>query len=198
MSVLSELQRRNVFRVAIGYLAAAWLLIQIVETVFPVFGLSNDSIRVTIILLSIGFPFVLIISWLYELTPDGFKLEKEIDRSKSVSRHTGKKLDQAIIVVLALAAGYFAVDKFLLSEQRVQEIAESARQEGRAQALAEPYSGASIVVLPFLDMSAAGDLEYFSDGIAEELLNLLARIRQLRVISRTSAFSYKNKDSTLR
>ncbi len=85
MSMLSELQRRNVLRVAIGYLAAAWLLIQVVETVFPVFGLPNDSIRIVIILVTIGFPLVLVVSWLYELTPDGFKREAEIDQSKSIS-----------------------------------------------------------------------------------------------------------------
>ncbi len=147
MSVLSELQRRNVLRVAIGYLAAAWLLIQIVETVFPVFGLSTASIRVIIILLSIGFPLVLIVSWLYELTPDGWKLEKEVDRSKSINRNTSKKLDHVIIIVLTLAVGYFALDKFLLADQRVQEMAESAREEGRAQALAERFSGPSIAVL---------------------------------------------------
>lgn len=194
MSMLSELQRRNVFRVAIAYLAAAWFLVQVVETVFPVFGFSNELIRLTIILLSIGFPLALVFSWLYELTPEGLKLERDIDRSESIARHTGKKLDRAIIIVLALAVGYFAFDKFVLSEQRTQEIADAAREEGRVEAEAGRFSKMSIAVLPFSDMSAGGDLEYLSDGIAEELLNLLARIRDLRVISRTSAFSYKNKD----
>ena len=194
MSIFAELQRRNVIRVAIAYLAAAWFLVQVVETVLPVFGFPNEVIRLVIISLSIGFPLVLVFSWLYELTPDGLKLERDIDRTKSIARHTGKKLDRAIIIVLALAVGYFAFDKFVLSEQRERAIAEAAREEGRAQAEAASFGGMSIAVLPFSDMSPAGDLEYLSDGIAEELLNLLARIRDLRVISRTSAFSYKNKN----
>ena len=189
-----ELQRRNVVRVAIAYLAVSWLLIQVVETLFPVFGLSSASIRLIAISLFIGFPFILIFSWLYELTPEGLKAEKDVDRSSSIVHHTGKNLDRAIIVVLALALGYFAVDKFVMSESREASIAESARLEGRSEALRESYGDNSIAVLPFVNMSDDQDIEYFSDGISEELLNLLAKIPQLRVISRSSAFSFKGKE----
>ncbi len=193
MSLFSELKRRNVVRVAIAYLAASWLLIQIVETLFPVFGLSAALIRLVVTLLAIGFPLVLIFSWLYELTPEGLKREKDIDRDTSVAHHTGKKLDRGIIVVLTIALGYFAFDKFVLDPARDDQIVESAREEGRSEALVESFGNRSIAVLPFADMSPDGDQEYFSDGITEELLNLLANVRDLRVISRTSAFSFKGK-----
>jgi len=193
MSVLSELRRRNVTRVALAYLAASWFLVQVVETVFPVFGISYEVVRIVIVLLVIGFPLALVLAWIYELTPEGLKLEKDVDRPNSIAHHTGKKLDRAIIVTLLLAVGYFALDKFILSEQRTVAIADAARKEGRSEAVAARFNKVSIAVLPFDDFSPDGSLEYLSDGIAEELLNLLAQIKELRVISRTSAFSYKNK-----
>ncbi len=103
MQILSELKRRNVLRVAIAYLAVSWLLIQVVETLFPIFGLSDELIRLFVVSLAIGFPLVLILSWLYELTPEGLQLEKNIDRSRADTHHTGRKLDRAIILLLTLA-----------------------------------------------------------------------------------------------
>ena len=194
MSLFSELKRRNVLRVAIGYLAASWLLIQIVETLFPIFGLSDASIRLSVILLAIGFPLILIFSWLYELTSEGLKLEKDVDRSITLVHHTGKKLDRAIIVVLTLALGYFAFDKFVLDPARDTAREEVVAKQARTDALVESYGEKSIVVLPFVNMSDDAGNEYFADGISEELLNLLAQIPQLRVISRSSAFSFKGKD----
>ncbi len=193
MSILSELKRRNVVRVALAYLAAAWLLVQVVETVFPVFGLPNEWIRIVVVLLAIGFPLALVVSWLYELTPEGLQLEKNVDRRRSEAQRTGKRLDRAIMITLLLAVGYFALDKFVLSDFREAAIAAAAREAGRSEAVAARYDRASIVVLPFDDFSPGGNLEYLSDGLAEELLNLLAQIRELRVISRTSAFSYKDR-----
>ena len=165
---------------------------------FPVFGLPDALIRLVVILLAIGFPLVLIFSWLYELTPDGLKLEKDVDRSSSVVHHTGKKLDRAIIVALALALGYFAVDKFVLDPARDDALVEEATEQGRTQALVESYGENSIAVLPFVNMSDDASNEYFSDGISEELLNLLSKIPQLRVISRSSSFSFKGKDIDVR
>ena len=197
MSLFSELKRRNVLRVAVAYLAVAWLLIQIVETLFPVFGLSDALIRLVVILLAIGFPLTLIFSWLYELTPEGLKLERDVDRSRSVAHHTGKKLDRAIIVVLALSLGYFALDKFVLDPARDAIREESVAQQARSEALVESYGDKSIAVLPFVNMSSDAEQEYFSDGISEELLNLLAKIPELRVISRSSSFSYKGKEVSI-
>jgi adenylate cyclase len=194
MSFFAELKRRNVLRVAAAYVVAAWLVIQVVETIFPLYGQSDASIRLVITLLAIGLVPVLILAWAFELTPEGLKLDKDVDRSQSISSKTGKKLDRVIMIVLALALGYFALDKFVLSEARETSIAETARQEGRSEALVESYGDKSIAVLPFINMSSDPEQEYFADGIAEELLNLLARIPQLRVISRSSAFSFKGRD----
>jgi len=194
MSFVEELKRRNVIRVAIAYMTGSWLLVEISETLFPIYGLSDSTIRLVVTLLAIGFPILLIFSWVFELTPDGLKFEKDIDPSVSITQHTGKKLDRVIIVLLAMALGYFAFDKFVLSGSREALIAETARQEGRSKALVESYGDKSIAVLPFVNMSADPEQEYFSDGISEELLNLLAKIPKLRVISRSSAFSFKGKD----
>ena len=194
MSLLNELKRRNVLRVGTAYVVTAWLVIQVVETVFPVYGLSQNAIRYVFTALAIGLVPALIFAWVFELTPDGLKRDKDVDRSQSVSMETGKMLDRAIMIVLTVALGYFAFDKFVLSESREVAIAESARQEGRTDALVGSYGDHSIAVLPFVDMSPNKDQEYMSDGIAEELLNLLAKIPELRVISRSSAFAFKGKD----
>jgi len=204
MSFFAELKRRNVLRVGAAYVVAAWLVIQVVETIFPIYGLSDALIRIVITILAIGLIPALIFAWAFELTPEGLKKESEVDRSQSITPQTGKKLDRAIMVVLALGLAYFAFDKFVLSAQREADLVEQraaaveqARQEGRTEALVESYGDKSIAVLAFDDMSPEGDQEYLSDGIAEELLNLLAKIPELRVISRSSAFSYKGKDTRL-
>jgi len=194
LSLFNELKRRNVLRVAIAYLAISWLLVQVVETLFPVFGLSNALIRLVVIVLAIGFPLILIFSWLYELTPEGFKKDKDVDHSSSQAHHSGKQLDRAIIIVLTLSLGYFAFDKFALAPAREVAIAETSVQKGRAEALVESYGESSIAVLPFVNMSSDVEQEYFSDGISEELLNLLAKVPKLRVISRSSSFTYRGKD----
>jgi len=189
MSLVTELKRRNVIRVAIAYLAGSWLLIQVAETLLPIYGFTDSAIRILVAVLGIGFVIAIVFAWVFELTPEGLKKESEVDRSKSVTDATGKKLDRAIIVVLLAALAYFAFDKLVLSESRI----ESARLEGRTEALIESYGEKSIAVLPFVDMSSTGDQEYMGDGIAEELLNLLAKVPELRVISRSSAFSFKGK-----
>jgi len=194
MSLFSELKRRNVLRVAIAYLAGAWLLVEVTDTIFPYFNLGETAVRILIILLAIGFPLFLIFSWVFEFTPEGLKLEKDVRREASVTAKTGRTLDRAIIVLLALAFGYLAVDKFVLEPGRVADIVEKTAHQARSEALVESYGEKSIAVLPFVNMSADPEQEYFSDGISEELLNLLAQIPDLRVISRSSAFTFKGKD----
>lgn len=204
MSLFLELKRRNVFRVGAAYVVASWLVIQVVETIFPAFGFGDAAVRITTIALAIGLIPTLILAWAFELTPEGLKKESEVDRTQSITPQTGKKLDRMIMVVLALALGYFAFDKFVLDPQRdieqrqqAAEAIEAARQEARIEATLEAFGDKSIAVLAFRDMSPNSDQEYLGDGIAEELLNLLARIPELRVISRTSAFYYKEKDVKL-
>lgn len=189
-----ELKRRNVFRVGIAYVVAAWLVIQVVETVFPAFGFGDAAIRTAVIVLAIGFPLALILSWIYELTPEGLKLDKDVDRSRPVLHHTGRKLDRAIIVVLALALGYFAIDKFVIDPERDAAREELVTERARTEAIIDSFGQNSLAVLPFVNMSSDADNEYFSDGVAEEVLNLLAKIPDLRVISRSSSFSYRGKD----
>jgi TolB-like protein/Flp pilus assembly protein TadD len=194
VSLYSELRRRSVLRVGIVYLAGAWLLIQILETLFPIFGLAETSIRIVVILLAIGFIPAVVLAWVFERTSDGLRKDSEVDRDTDVDVRGSKTFDRIVIIVLALGMAYFAYDKFVLDPARDAEIIETETERARTEALFESYGDKSIVVLPFVNMSDDPDQEYFSDGISEELLNLLAKIRELRVISRTSAFYFKGKD----
>jgi TolB-like protein/lipoprotein NlpI len=194
LSFFAELKRRNVLRIAGLYLVGAWLIVQVASTVLPMFDALAWLPRSIVIALTIGFIPALVFAWAFEFTPEGLKFGKDVERAKSITPQTGRKLDRVIMAVLALALAYFAFDKFVLAPQREAEQTSAARSEGRGEALVESYGDKSIAVLPFVDMSPEKDQEYFSDGIAEELLNLLAKISQLRVISRSSAFSFKGKD----
>ncbi len=194
MSLFNELKRRNVIRVAMAYVVAAWLIIQVVETIFPAFGASDTAIRLIVVMLAIAFIPTLVFSWVFEITPEGLKKEVEVSREQSITRFTGKQLDRVFMLLLALALAYFAFDKFVLEPNRDAELAKEITQNARSEALAESYGDKSIAVLPFVNMSAEPEQEYFSDGISEELLNLLAKVPELRVISRSSAFSFKGKD----
>lgn len=201
MSFYAELKRRNVFRVAAAYIVVAWLLIQVAETILPLFGFDDTPARIVVITLSILFIPTVVAAWVFELTPEGLKRDFEVDRGQPITMRTGKRLDQIIIVVLALALGYFAFDKFVLDPARDAEIAQTSAKAGAEQALQKArgtgFSSQSIAVLPFVNMSSDKEQEYFSEGLSEELLNLLARIPELRVAARTSSFSYKGKDTTI-
>jgi TolB-like protein/Flp pilus assembly protein TadD len=198
LSFFHELKRRNVFRVAVAYIVAAWLIIQVAETIFPLYGLGTTPARITVTLLAIGFPLFLLLAWVFEITPDGLVRESEVDHNKSVTRKTSRKLDRLIITLLVVALGYFAFDKFVLDPGRDAKIAEAAEQAGAQKALMDAtkpsISNHSIAVLPFINMSDDSSNEYFSDGLSEELLNLLAKVRQLQVAARTSSFSMKGKN----
>ncbi|MGI9323780.1 MAG: tetratricopeptide repeat protein [Pseudomonadales bacterium] len=197
MSFFEDLKRRNVIRVAAAYAIVAWLVIQIAETIFPLFGFDDGPARIVVILLVIGFPLTLIFSWVYEFTPDGLKLERDIDPTRSNTHHSGKKLDRMIIVGLTLAVGYFATDKFIFDPARDATLEEIVEERVRDEMLIESNGDRSVAVMPFADMSPNGDQEYFGDGIAEELINELARLKGLRVAGRTSSFSFKGKNESL-
>ena len=159
MSFLSELRRRNVLRVSIAYLAGAWLLIQIVETLSPVFGLSEAGFRVVVIALAVGFVPALVLAWVFELTPGG------LARDRGAATTDNKGFDRIIIALLAVAVAYFSVDKFLLDPARDEKrVAEVARQV-RSDVLTESFADRSIAILPFENMSADAGNEYFADGI---------------------------------
>ena len=188
----AEIKRRSVIRVAGLYLAGVWLLVQVAGTVLPMLDAPAWIARTLLIVLAIGFVPVLVLTWAFEWTPDG--LVRDADATRDGSVRTGKRLDRWIMVLLALALGYFAVDKFVLSPAREQARMQVARDEGRSEAIVAAFGDQSIAVLAFRDMSQARDQGYFSEGIAEQMLNLLTRVQGLRVTSRASAFSFAGKD----
>jgi TolB-like protein len=196
MSFFQELKRRNVFRVGFAYVVLAWLVLQVADVILNNITAPDWVFRVLLLFVAVGFPFVLFFAWAFELTPEGIKREHEVDRSQSITPVTGKKMDRMIIVVLLLALGYFAYDKFVLSGGRDAALVEATIAENgapAAPAIAIPESDNSIAVLPFINMSDDASNEYFSDGLSEELLNLLAKIPELRVAARTSSFSFKGQ-----
>ena len=182
MSLFAELKRRNVFRVAIAYVVLAWLLLQVGDTLAPALRLPEWVNSVLAFFLILGFPLAIFFAWAFEMTPEGLKLEKNVDRSRSITQQTGQKLNTTIIGLLAVAVVYLGLDKFVFEHDHSDET--GATQQ-------------SIAVLPFENMSSDAEQEYFSDGLTEELLNLLAKIPELEVTSRTSAFFYKGKDVRL-
>ncbi len=187
MLFLAELRRRNVIRVLIAYLAAAWFLIQIADTVVPAYGWPESVVGILITVLAVGLIPVVIISWAFEWTPEGLRRDADVAPGESIAPQTGRKIDRVIMVVLAMAVGFFAFDKFVLDPGRDAELAEQVRADTRI----ESFGDRSIAVLPFVNMSSDPEQVYFSDGVAEEILNLLAKIKELRVISRTSAFVHR-------
>src|SRR5437764_13259924 len=181
-SFFAELKRRNVIRFAGLYLVGAWLLTQVSGTVLPMFGAPDWLPRSVVILLAIGFLPALIFSWVFELTPEGLKRDEDVRPEESIAPQTARRMNRTIIAVLILALGYFAFDKFVLTPKR--DAAERSTLTVDAHSLA---------VLPFVNMSGDAANEYFSDGISEEILNVLARTPELRVAARTSSFSFKGK-----
>jgi adenylate cyclase len=197
---LDELKRRNVGRVAILYLVVCWLILEPVHVIFHMLEVPVWANRLVIILMTLGFPVALIFAWVYELTPEGLKPAAEVDPHTSIRVQTGQRLNRAIIAVMALALGYFVVDKFWLSKRSAMEssTAPVAAESSAAAPAVPPVSDKSIAVLPFVDMSQKKDQEYFGDGMAEEILDLLAKIPGLTVIGRTSSFQFKGKNEDLR
>jgi TolB-like protein len=201
MSFINELKRRNVFRVAIAYLIVAWLIAQIAALALEGFAAPDWVIKTVLFLLAIGFPLALIFAWAFELTPEGLRRDTSEDSVESVPAKNTQSLDRLIIVVLILAVGYFSYDKYLrgpgsdnepIGEAVVRDTAGGTDQEQATDAMTgEP----SIAVLPFVNMSDDPGNEYFSEGLSEELLNVLARMPELRVAARTSSFSFKGSDT---
>jgi len=195
--LIAELNRRNVSRVAITYLAAAWLLVEVADTTFPRFGFEDSAVRNVIVLLAIGFIPALVLSWFFELTPEGLTRDLPGEAPKSDAPRTSRMADRLIVIMLLGAVALLAIDKFVLEPTRVAVQIEEATEAARTEAVLRAYGDKSIAVLAFSDMSPTRDQEYLSDGIAEELLNLLSTIKELRVISRSSAFSFKGSDATV-
>jgi len=190
MSLFRELRRRNVIRLATAYVVTAWLIIQVVETVFPAFGFTDKAIRIVVIVLGIGFVPAVIGAWIFELTPEGLKRDTEVRRRDDAKgAASSRPFDRAIALTLVLGIVYFAFDKFVLAPERATEREAEVAEHAVAEATKGFYGDRSIAVLPFDNLSAEPEQVYFVDGVAEEILNLLARVRELRVISRSSSFA---------
>ncbi len=188
INFFSELKRRNVIRVAGLYLVGAWLLVQVAGTVLPMFGAPEWLPRTIVVLLAIGFVPAVIFSWVFELTPQGLKREDDVAPEQSITPRTGRRMDRMIIVVLVLALGYFAFDKFVLTPRREAAlVANAVPNESKSVINAK-----SIAVLPFENLSEEKANAFFAEGVQDEILTHLARIADLKVISRTSVMQYKS------
>ncbi len=200
MSLFSELKRRNVLRVGAAYLAVAWLIVQIVETLFPIFDISDSVIRGIVVSLAIGFLPVLALSWFLEWTPQGIRLDDDVDHDSALSRHLSRRVDRFFVGALVLALGLFAFNTFYLEplqdKKELEAARAQAREEGRAEAAAIIRDN-TIAVLPFQDLSASADQQFLCDGLAQDIIGDLSRIAQLRVTARTSAFSFRDKGATI-
>ena len=204
MSLFSELKRRNVLRVTAAYIAVSWLLIQVVETLFPIFGLSDAAIRGVVIVLAIGLVPAVVVAWAFELTPDGLVRDSDVDRGSAGAIASTKRLDRIVMVALALAVGYFAFDKFMLDpardQAREQAIAEAAREQGRTEAAQESRDAGPpvLAVLPFAAITDNEDSAFFAAGVHDDLLTKLAKLPSMLVISRTSVLEYKDTQENIR
>lgn len=190
----SELKRRNVYKVAVAYAVAAWLLIQVATQVFPFFEIPNWAVRLVVVLLAIGFPVALVLAWAFEITPEGIKRESEIEPGQSITHRTGRKLVAITAVLAVIAAGLFVVRLVGTARWALR----SGDDDGHRSAASLPIPAKSIAVLPFENLSEDKANAYFADGIQDEILTRLARIGDLKVISRTSTLQYKSAPADLR
>lgn len=175
MGLVSELRRRNVHRMAVLYLVAAWLIMQVAEVVIALADLPGWSGQIVLVLLAVGLPIALVFSWFYEITPEGISLERDVEPAESITHVTGRRLDMVVISLLCAAVILFAYDKWWTAGPPDK----------------------SIAVLPFVNLSGDAAQEHFSDGISEELLHRLAQLSELHVAARTSAFHFKNKNTAV-
>ncbi len=185
-SFFAELKRRNVYKAAVAYAVVAWLIVQVATQVFPFFDVPNWAIRLVVILLVLGFPAAMIFSWAFEITPEGIKRESEIDANESIAPRTGQKLVAMTVILAVIATGLFVF-------QKLRQGTPASLPSGATLITAK-----SIAVLPFENLSRDPDNAFFADGVQDEILTRLARIADLKVISRTSTEKYRTKPDNLR
>lgn len=180
-------------RVGLAYVVGAWVILQIVDFGLDAISAPNWIMQMFILLAAVGFPVVLIVAWVFELTPEGIRRESEIDRTQSISAPTGRRLDRVIIAFLAVAVVLLFGERFFVGPDDTVTVV-----TGDTDAIVTAASRNTIAVLPFVNMSSDVEQEYFSDGITEEILNRLAGIRELQVAARTSVFSFKGQNQDIR
>jgi TolB-like protein len=175
-NIFTELKRRNVYRAAVAYGVVAWFLTQLTTQVFPFFEIPNSAVRFVVIVLAVGFPIAMLLAWVYELTPEGVVRTEDLHpaQATSIQRATGRILDFIIIGALLLVIAMLVVGRLPFYRQTGESISQK-----------------SIAVLPFENLSADPENAFFTDGVQDEILNNLAKIADLKVISRTSVMQYK-------
>lgn len=185
MPLLGEMRRRNIFKVSLAYAIVSWLIVQVADVILPAFNAPQWIMQVLVLMLILLFPIAVLLSWAYELTPEGFKATADVDRTQSITVNTGKKLNHVVIVLLSLAVLFLVFDNYIFRTEILPDPDVQYRQ--------------SIAVIPFVNRSAAEEnAEFFADGVHDELLKRLARISELRVISRTSVMEYRDTTKNLR
>lgn len=197
MSLFNELKRRNVIRVGIAYAVASWVLLQVVDLVFEYITAPDWIMHVFMLALALGLPLVLILAWVFELTPEGIKLETAIDPTQSVAPQTGRKLDRVIIIFLGLAVAFLVADRFRTGNNASPVVMDNnpvsmstAEPEPSPGSVSPVQNDKSIAVLPLVNRSIQPEDAFFAEGLHDELLTQLSRISALRVISRTSVMGY--------
>ena len=202
MSLLERLKSRGVLRVALAYLAAAWLILQLAEILFPAYGFGDAAIRNLVVLLAAGLVVVVAFSWFFEWTASGIVSEEALERGERAAgpappARTHRTLNRFTVLVLTLAVAFFVVDKFVFDPARDRAREQEVAAQARAEALERAVSDKSIAVLPFRDLSPGGNQAHLSEGVSEEVLNLLARIPQLRVAGRASSFAMRDSAAAI-
>ncbi|HEX3122759.1 MAG TPA: hypothetical protein VHQ21_05610, partial [Rhodanobacteraceae bacterium] len=197
MTFVAELRRRNVIRMAGLYLVGAWLIVQVSSTVLPMFDMPAWLPRSIVILLIVGFVPTLVFAWVFELTPAGIKRDAQVKPEESIAPQTARRLDRMLLVVFALALGYFGFDKFVLAPRReaalVAQTQQSAKEDAARQSSADD-KGKSIAVLPLANLGGDDKDSYLGDGISEEVLNALSKLPGLKVVGRASSFQFRGHD----
>ncbi len=195
-SFFAELKRRNVYKVAIAYSVVGWLLIQVATQVFPFFEIPNWVVRLVVLLILLGFPIALVIAWAFELTPEGLKRTETADAEPQLRRRRKVAWIYVVLVAGAGATGLFSIQHFTgwNPAKAVPQSSQKSNTQPAATPAKQPIDQKSIAVLPFDDLSPAHDQANFSDGMAEEILNALTRIKALKVIARSSSFQFKGKE----
>src|SRR6184192_1296954 len=182
----AELKRRNVYKVAVAYAVVAWLLIQAASIFLPAFNAPQWAMQIVILILVVGFPIALVFSWAFEITPEGIKRESEVQADESITHHTGRKI-VALTIVLAVVATGLLIFQFV-----------RPRSTSSLSTNASSVTNKSIAVLPFDNLSGDPQNAYFSEGVQDEILTRLAKIAELKVISRTSTQRFKSAPNDLR
>ena len=196
MSLFEELKHRNVIRVVAAYMVLSWLLLQVGDTLLGALDVPDWGLKLLVALLVLGFIPVLVFSWAYELTPEGFKKDSGVDPSGSVAHQTGRKLNVITIGMIVLAIGVLVADRLFVDRGQAPAVSKSVNQSVADQP--PTVLDRSIAVLPFLNLSSDTEQEYFSDGLADALLHRLTQIKDLRVAARTSSFKFKGQNEDIR